>query len=281
VQPDGEPGTELVVHYTRGLLRLAQGRHEHALGALRAAERMQALLAGEHAFAAATRARVIQTQARLGELDAARATLADITAEERVTSDIRMAVAVIHLAERDPERAIDVLAPAIEGLAPCIHRSSATTEAQLLDAVAREQFGDERAAEASVERALELAEPEGIVLPFILGRVRDILERLPRHRTAHATLRQAILDVMSGSAPRDTGKPAQLLDELSDAELRVVRYLPSNLRAPEIAAELCVSTNTVRTHLRHIYAKLGAHGRAEAVGRARQLGLLAPSLRRD
>ena len=59
----------------------------------------------------------------------------------------------------------------------------------------------------------------------------------------------------------------------------MIRYLPSNLRAPEIAAELFVSTNTIRTHLRHIYAKLDAHGRAEAVARARQLGLLAPSRR--
>jgi LuxR family maltose regulon positive regulatory protein len=242
---------------------------------------MPALLAGEHAFAAATRARAIQAPTRLGQLDAARAALAEVAAEERDTSAMRMVAAVLHLAERDPEQAIDVLAPVIGGLAPCIHRSSAATEAQLLDAVAREQFGDERAAEASVEQALELAEPEGIILPFILVRVQHILERLPRHRTAHATLRRTILDVMSGSAPRAAGQPAELLDELSDAELRVVRYLTSNLRAPEIAAELYVSTNTVRTHLRHIYAKLGAHGRAEAVSKARQLGLLAPSLRRD
>jgi LuxR family transcriptional regulator, maltose regulon positive regulatory protein len=67
-----------------------------------------------------------------------------------------------------------------------------------------------------------------------------------------------------------------LPDDLSDAELRVVRYLPSNLKAPEIAAELYVSPNTVRTHLRHIYAKLDAHSRSEAVARARECGLVAP-----
>ena len=160
-----------------------------------------------------------------------------------------------------------------------MHRLTATTEAQVLEAVAHDQLGDTRAAEASLERALDLAEPQGIVLPFILAPTQGILERLPRHRTAHATLRQTILDVLTGSAPAVRGKPAPLLDELSEAELRVVRYLPTNLRAPEIAAELFVSTNTVRTHQRHIYAKLGAHGRAEAVARARELGLLAPSSR--
>jgi LuxR family maltose regulon positive regulatory protein len=54
----------------------------------------------------------------------------------------------------------------------------------------------------------------------------------------------------------------------------VLRYLPSNLGAPEIAAALYVSANTVKTHMRHIYLKLGAHRRTEAV--ARDLGLLAP-----
>ena len=150
----------------------------------------------------------------------------------------------------------------------------------MLDAVAREQLGDTRAAEIALETALELAEPQGIVLPFILAPARAILERVPRHRTAHATLRRTILDVLTGEAPALQGKPAALLDELSEAELRVVRYLPTNLRAPEIAAELFVSTNTIRTHQRHIYAKLGVHGRAETVARARELGLLAPSAAR-
>ena len=59
----------------------------------------------------------------------------------------------------------------------------------------------------------------------------------------------------------------------------MLRYLPTNLSAREIARELSVSLNTVRTHMRHIFAKLGAHRRTDAVARARALGLLAPSPR--
>jgi LuxR family maltose regulon positive regulatory protein len=280
LQPEGEPGTELIVHQVRGLLRLSQGRLDEALAALRAAERMQAMLAGTHAFSAAVQARLLQTQVYMGRLPAARAALAEISEEDRDKGDMRLAAAAVHLAEGEADQAIDALAAVIDGSAPVIHRPTATTEAHVLDARARDQLGDRRAAEASLERALDAAEPEGIVLPFVLAPVRDLLERLPPHRTAHPTLRRTILDVLDGEAPRATGSPAGSLDdELSEAELRVVRYLPSNLRAPEIASELFVSTNTIRTHLRHIYAKLDVHGRAEAVTRARELGLLAPSHR--
>ena len=60
-------------------------------------------------------------------------------------------------------------------------------------------------------------------------------------------------------------------------EIRVLRYLPTNLTLPEIARELRVSHNTVKTQVRSLYAQLGAHRRAEAVDRARALGLLAPA----
>lgn len=59
--------------------------------------------------------------------------------------------------------------------------------------------------------------------------------------------------------------------------MRVLRYLPMNLSAPDIARELSVSVTTVRTHISHLFVKLGAHRRTEAVARARDLGLLAPS----
>ena len=70
-------------------------------------------------------------------------------------------------------------------------------------------------------------------------------------------------------------RPAHGLREpLSDAETRVLRYLPSSLSVPEIAGELYLSVNTIRTHLRHIYDKLDAHRRHEAIERARALGLV-------
>lgn len=66
------------------------------------------------------------------------------------------------------------------------------------------------------------------------------------------------------------------IDDLTQAECRVLRYLPTHLTAREIADELYVSLNTVRTHIRHIYAKLGARCRSDAVDAARAAGLLTP-----
>jgi LuxR family maltose regulon positive regulatory protein len=59
--------------------------------------------------------------------------------------------------------------------------------------------------------------------------------------------------------------------------MRVLRYLPTNLTAPEIARELYISPNTVKAHMRNLYVKFGTHSRADTVDRARALGLLAPS----
>jgi LuxR family maltose regulon positive regulatory protein len=72
------------------------------------------------------------------------------------------------------------------------------------------------------------------------------------------------------------GPPEQLPEALSRAEARFLRFLQTSLSAPEIAGELYVSVNTVRTHMRHLYDKLGAHRRLEALDRARALGLLGP-----
>jgi LuxR family maltose regulon positive regulatory protein len=118
-------------------------------------------------------------------------------------------------------------------------------------------------------------------VPFLLHPEPGLLERQARHRTAHAALIAEIRGLLAGRTPAPPLAAAQLpLEPLSDSEIRVLRYLPTNLSAREIANELYVSTNTVKTHMHHLYAKLGKHRRGEAVERARALGLLAPSARR-
>jgi LuxR family maltose regulon positive regulatory protein len=89
-----------------------------------------------------------------------------------------------------------------------------------------------------------------------------------------------ILGLLAARRPAPPGGPREPLETLGDSEIRVLRYLPTNLSTPEIANELYVTSNTVRTHVHHLYAKLDTHSRAEAVARARSLGLLAPSARR-
>ena len=279
LRPEVSPGTHLAAHHARGLLRFGQGRLSDALDAFRSAEKMQAILSGQHALTVDLRMRMALAQLRLGEPRAAKETLRRIAEDDLVRAEARIAAAAIELAHDRPEPAIELLAPVIEQTSPALHRKWAAIHSLLFDALARAHLGDARAREQSLERALELAEPESLILPFLIVPVQEVLREHPGHRTAHATFIAEVLDVLAGGAPRRRGDHEPQVDELSEAELRVVRYLPTNLKAPEIASELFVSTNTVRTHLRHIYAKLGAHGRAEAVARARELRLLGPSSR--
>ena len=156
-------------------------------------------------------------------------------------------------------------------------------QAFLLDAIARDALGNAVAARRALERALDEAKPEGLLYPFLADPAPDLLERHRRHGTAHAALIAEILNVLAGRKPvqrPDNEGGRGLREPLSQAETRVLRYLPTKLSAPEIADELYLSVNTVKTHMRHLYDKLGVHRRHEAVEQARALGLLAPSPRR-
>jgi ATP/maltotriose-dependent transcriptional regulator MalT len=88
-----------------------------------------------------------------------------------------------------------------------------------------------------------------------------------------------ILELPAASRSSGAASSGALLEPLSESESRVLRYLPTNLSRSEIAAELYVSVNTVKTHMSRLFAKLGAHSRTQAVERARGLGLLAPKPR--
>jgi LuxR family transcriptional regulator, maltose regulon positive regulatory protein len=135
-----------------------------------------------------------------------------------------------------------------------------TATALLLEAVADGAPGDPDA--AALALALGLAECRAdLAEAALVGEVVGLLREVTR----------------SAPPPAEPPWPAE---PLTQSETRVLRYLPTHMGAPEIAAELFLSANTVKTHLRHLYRKLGVHSRREAVQRARAFGLLAASSRR-
>jgi LuxR family maltose regulon positive regulatory protein len=275
LQTDSGPGIRLLVHIASGMLQAGRGRHHEALEEFTAAEQLRSQLAGSHALASQVTGWMLATQARAGRPGEARASVAALDDERASSGEIGNARAAICLAEGDPAAALGALRDVLDGTAPVIGNVT-LVETHLLAGLAHRELGDQRPANQEAERALGLAEPDRLVLPFVMTSSAELLEALPRHETAHAALLTDILDVAGGSSPaaEDQSTPRQT-DELSPSELRVLRYLPTNLSRPEIASELSVSVNTVNTHVRNIYAKLQARDRSSAVQRARELRLLS------
>jgi LuxR family maltose regulon positive regulatory protein len=274
LQTDTGPDIRLLLHRTTGMMHASRGRQQEALKEFSAAERLQSQLAAPHALASQVTGWLLGTQARAGMTAEARATIAALAGEQAASGEIRNASAVICLAEGEPTEALSAVRPVLHGVAPVIGNVS-VVEAQLLAALAHRELGDQHAANRAAERALALAEPDRLVLPFAMTGSQPLLEDLPRHETAHAALLADILDTVRGYSVTPAGHPAPLAEELSPSELRVLRYLPTNLSRHEIADQLSVSLNTVGTHIRRIYAKLGADDRSAAVQRARELRLLS------
>jgi LuxR family maltose regulon positive regulatory protein len=275
LQTDTGPDIRLLLHQTAGILHAGRGRRHEALEEFGAAEHLGSQLEGSQALASQVTGWLLATQARLGLLGEARACLAALDDERTSSGEIRNARAVICLAEGDPAGALGAVRDVLDGTAPVLGFVT-VVEAHLLAGLAYRELGDLRAANQATERALALAESDRLVLPFAVTGSRELLEALPRHETAHAALLADILDVLHGSSPaarqQSSLPPAE---ELSPGELRVLRYLPTNLSRPEIAGELSVSPSTVSTHVRSIYAKLQVRDRSSAVQRARELRLLA------
>jgi LuxR family maltose regulon positive regulatory protein len=207
-------------------------------------------------------------------LEEARSSLAGAPPLRAAAGEIRNAAAVIALESSEPDAALAQLSDVLDRRAPIIYDFT-LVEAHLLAAHAYRMLGNEAELESSVEKALGLAERERLILPFVMTGARELLGKLSRHTTAHAALLFEIVDILDGSPPGSGGLSMPARSELSATELRVLRYLPTNLSRSDIARELYVSVNTVNTHVRNIYSKLGAGSRTEAVERARQLRLLA------
>jgi LuxR family transcriptional regulator, maltose regulon positive regulatory protein len=277
---DALPATGLLLHVNVGLLELARGRRAEARSAFQAAKELDAQMTA-HSMAPIVRANAFIALISDGETGRVREALAQMDTAERESPGMRGMAALLDLHDGDPDRAIATLGPLLDDAQP-VQDLRWTVNGLVVGAIALDAAGDAGGSSRALERALDVAEPDGLVLPFLLFPARELLERHARMHTAHAALIAEILTLLAGKKPAagqaSDGRP--LAEPLSESELRVLRYLPTNLQAPEIASELFVSVNTIRTHMRHLYAKLGVHRRTEAVARARELGLLAPGARK-
>jgi LuxR family maltose regulon positive regulatory protein len=287
LRAEAEPADELFIRTIRGLLELGRGRDAEALATFLAADRLAGRLAEPSYMVLPNRSLLVQTLARLGEIERAEQTLAELSDQDRDDGVMRTSLAALRLAQHSPQEAIAALAPVLDGSAPRFMPGQpdlSMIEVNfwghifVLEAMARDALGDSRAAASALERALDLAEPDGVLMVFLLTPAPGLLDGHARQGTAHPALIADILSLLAGRqlAPRPAG-PEPLLEPLSESEIRVLRYLPTNLTGPEIARELYISINTVRSHMRHLHEKLGTHTRADTVARGRALGMLAPS----
>ncbi|WP_019869048.1 LuxR C-terminal-related transcriptional regulator [Salinispora oceanensis] len=218
------------------------------------------------------RAAEADLRAARGDLDTARALLAGAGPE------LAVGLARVELRAGD-DRTAEVALPDWQAAAAADWPLPVRVEAAVLNAVLAERAGDTRRAHRTLEVALDLAGTEGVRRPFTRGdpEVWDLLTAHLDTGTAHWS---AVSELVRGAAePDESAEPAEsagaaLAEPLTEREVTILRYLQSILSNVEIAAELSLSINTVKTHVRNIYRKLDATRRREAVRRARDLRLI-------
>ena len=160
-----------------------------------------------------------------------------------------------------------------------LHEAAADRPGSLVDictaqALVVDAAGDRAAAVAALEVALALAEPEGYRRQFLDEGppLQRLLDAVPAGSPVAAYARS--LRGEAGEAPAPTVPTQRLVDPLSARELEILRLLATELSGPEMARHLVVSLNTVRTHVKNVYLKLGVNSRMAALRRARELELL-------
>jgi LuxR family transcriptional regulator, maltose regulon positive regulatory protein len=202
--------------------------------------------------------------------DGAAALIDEAIAENPTSPGLHAVRARLLLAAGDAEGAVEALTVPCDAAYPTV-----TIEREVLRAVALRTTGNAESAQAAMEGALARAEPEGIRRPFLsAGRgVRELLADHLRKSVSHRWFASELLRNLDG-ADGARVLPAELLEPLSGRESEVLRFLPTMMSNADIASELFVSVNTVKTHVKSIYRKLDVTRRQDAVRRARQLHLL-------
>ncbi len=171
---------------------------------------------------------------------------------------------------------------ALEAVEPCLHGAADRVTLQeqisglLIAAAAQRRLGSADEAAGLLEQALTLAEPDGAYRAFLDGgaAVRSAMTVLIPPTSRHAGFAGRILERFDAQGPRPAGPVDAVSVPLTDSERAVLRFLPSHMTNEEISQALFLSINTVKTHLRSAYRKLGVSSRREAIARGRRLGLL-------
>ncbi|MBV9382766.1 MAG: AAA family ATPase [Streptosporangiaceae bacterium] len=196
--------------------------------------------------------------------------------------DAKVALARAWLAAGNLEAARQALARGAEALSGG-GPDRVRVEAWLADALLGFREGDAARGHRSLERALRLAQPQRLRLPFATERrwIRPALARYPELAHAYSDLLEPGL-LATGWIPRQRHAAGEaddpvIVEQLSSRERDVLTRVAEMLSTADIAADMYISVNTVKTHLKSIFRKLGAADRREAVRRARQLNLLPPS----
>jgi LuxR family maltose regulon positive regulatory protein len=188
------------------------------------------------------------------------------------TSWERVTLARARLAQGQNSVARDLIGPLLDPGWPI--REPAIM-ARLIQALIAERDHRDTAALTAVTAAIELAAPESIRRPFLAvgGRLIELLQRYQRLSSEQSMFVADLLDKLT-PLREQPAVAALMVEHLTERELIVLHYLPTMLKAGEIASDLYVSVNTVKAHLRSMYRKLGVSNRREAVERARTVGLL-------
>jgi LuxR family maltose regulon positive regulatory protein len=215
----------------------------------------------------------------VGERELGREMLERAEREAPVSLAVATALAKLHLLDGDAERARELLASHLDldrAAAPHELPLSVRAEAWLIDALALDALGEHAGAAAALERALDFAGPAGLRRLIVAqgGAARALLRRHARNGTSHPAIVGEALDALEHRGNGASRPPFPLAAALSDREQAILRYLPTMMSNQEIAGELYVSVNTVKTHLKAIYRKLDAADRRHAVERGRELGLM-------
>jgi len=204
-----------------------------------------------------------------------------------------LTLARVLIAEYQTDRVDDALRAALSLLQRLLQaaeaggRNGSVIEILMLQAFAHHAQGNTPSAITSLERALSLAEPEGYVQLFVdegeLVRLlimdcRMLIEKRKRGQD-HKLISYAdkLLAAFTPTSPLPSeirNQQSAMVEPLSERELEVLKLLGTDLSGPDIARKLSVSLNTVRTHTKNIYSKLGANNRRAAIRRAEELGLL-------